>query len=95
MCEATLEGHTSQVTALKLLGDGRLASGSRDRTIRVWHVHNGHWTGEVLFVSDSCIEALAFAVCTEVLAAGDRAGRIHFLKVEGDARVTSKSPPPL
>jgi WD40 repeat protein len=31
-----LNGHTSKVTALVVLHDGKLASGSRDKTVRVW-----------------------------------------------------------
>jgi WD40 repeat protein len=36
VCEAVLEGHTSYVSALAVLPDGRLASGSADTTVRVW-----------------------------------------------------------
>ena len=35
-CVATLEGHTSGVRSVCSLGDGRLASGSDDSTVRVW-----------------------------------------------------------
>merc|ERR1719387_1705381 len=35
-CIATLEGHSHWVTSLAVLGNGRLASGSRDRVIKVW-----------------------------------------------------------
>ena len=35
-CVATLEGHTDKVYSVCSLGDGRLASGSNDRTVRVW-----------------------------------------------------------
>jgi WD40 repeat protein len=38
---ARLEGHWSWVYALCLLSDGRLASGSEDRTIRVWDLKTG------------------------------------------------------
>jgi hypothetical protein len=38
---ARLEGHTSAVTALCLLPDGRLSSDSEDRTIRLWDVTTG------------------------------------------------------
>ena len=38
---ARLEGHTGRVTALALLPDGRLASGSEDSTIRLWDVASG------------------------------------------------------
>jgi WD40 repeat protein len=33
---STLEGHTSRVHALAVLPDGRLASASWDKTVRVW-----------------------------------------------------------
>ena len=36
LCSATLEGHTSGVTALARLPDGRVLSGSFDGTVRVW-----------------------------------------------------------
>jgi len=36
-----VEGHTSNVRALAVLPDGRLASGSFDKTVRVWHLSTG------------------------------------------------------
>ena len=33
---ATLGGHTGDVNSVCSLGDGRLASGSKDKTVRVW-----------------------------------------------------------
>jgi WD40 repeat protein len=39
---ATMKGHTSAVTSVSLSPDGRtLASGSADRTIRLWDVNSG------------------------------------------------------
>ncbi|UYM16856.1 F-box/WD repeat-containing protein [Endozoicomonas euniceicola] len=35
-CVATLKGHTDAVTSVTSLADGRLASGSRDKTVKVW-----------------------------------------------------------
>src|SRR5271169_3086414 len=37
----TLEGHTNWVYALAALGDGMLASGSWDKTIRLWDLRTG------------------------------------------------------
>ena len=33
-----LKGHTGRITCLGLLQDGRIVSGSRDKTIRIWDV---------------------------------------------------------
>ena len=44
---ARLEGHTGSVTALCLLPDGRLASGSDDKTIRLWDVTTGAETARL------------------------------------------------
>ncbi len=39
--ELRLEGHSKCVTALLALADGRLASGSEDGTLRLWHPDSG------------------------------------------------------
>ncbi len=39
--DKTLQGHSSHVYALALLGDGRLASGSDDKSIKLWDVQMG------------------------------------------------------
>lgn len=36
-CTQKLNGHLSEVNCLKLLDDGRLASGSNDNTIKIWN----------------------------------------------------------
>ena len=36
-----LEGHTGEVNALTTLHDGNIASGSDDKTIKIWNVETG------------------------------------------------------
>ena len=49
---ACLEGHTHTIKTLALLPDGRLASGSVDKTVRLWNVATGaETTGEALDAS--------------------------------------------
>ncbi len=88
-CEATLEGHTGWVSALAVLADGRLASGSVDKSIRIWEQSKGHWVSSVQFLTDATVSALAFLPRAATLAAGDESGRVHFLRIEGLAPITS------
>ena len=37
-CERVLEGHTHWVTCVSVLPDGRVVSGSDDKTLRVWDI---------------------------------------------------------
>ena len=37
----TLEGHTNEVHAVALTADGRIVSGSSDKTIKVWDLESG------------------------------------------------------
>jgi WD40 repeat protein len=40
-CLGALEGHEDLVDSISVFGEGRLASGSRDKTIRIWDVGTG------------------------------------------------------
>ncbi len=54
---ARLEGHESSVNSLCLVADGRLASGSDDRTIRLWDAATGAETA-LLAGHDGSVKAL-------------------------------------
>jgi WD40 repeat protein len=40
-CWKVLEGHTELVSAVCIDGESRVASGSKDKTVRVWNVSSG------------------------------------------------------
>ena len=93
----TLVGHTNVVLALAALPDGSLASGSDDRTIRLWNLNRGSAGSDpLLFVADAGITALAVMPRallpggqgpeTSVLVAGDGGGRLHRLNLEACRR---------
>jgi len=85
-CEATLAGHAGSVSAIAEIADGHLATGSWDKTVRVWEESGGRWSGAARFVADAYIHALAWVARPSVLAVGDAAGRLHFLKIESPVR---------
>ncbi|ACY13899.1 NB-ARC domain-containing protein [Haliangium ochraceum] len=77
--EATLSGHTSAVKAVVLSGDGRRAvSGSWDGTVKVWDVDSGCCLAT--FTAEASVDACALAG-RDRIAAGDRRGRVHFLRL--------------
>ena len=75
---ARLDGHTRRVSALCLLADGRLASGSHDRTVRLWNVATGFEVARLEL--DVPITSLV-TVAPDRIVAGDSAGRVHWLEI--------------
>ncbi|MDC0743518.1 AAA family ATPase [Polyangium mundeleinium] len=77
-----LAGHRAPVGALAWLGDARhLVSASEDRTIRVWDLATGGSVARL--VVREPVEALAAGPGARSIVAGDRAGHVSFLELEG------------
>jgi WD40 repeat protein len=77
-----LKGHKGWVGAVGVDRAGTLAvSGSGDRTVRVWDLASGRLLAT--FTADASVEAIAAALAKSALVAGDDAGRVHLLRLEG------------
>lgn len=73
--ERWLVGHDSWVRALSFRHDGKmLASGSQDRTVRVWNVDTGQC--ERVWQSDNEISSVVFSPAGDLVAGGDSEGWI-------------------
>ena len=78
----TLKGHSDPVNAVAILPDSRTAlSGSENRTLKLWDLA----MGEVLatFTADAPINCCAIAADGRIVVAGDSAGRLYLLSLEG------------
>ena len=69
-CLQTLEGHNDSVTSVALSADGqRLASGSGDKTVKVWDTATGACV-QTLEGHDSLVASVAFSADGQRLASG-------------------------
>jgi hypothetical protein len=76
----TLQGHTEAVRAVAGTADGRLAvSVSGDCTLRVWDLRQGREVAS--FTADAELDVCAISDDKLTIVAGDRSGRLHFLRV--------------
>ena len=77
-----LEGHTYWVTGVAITPDGRRAvSTSRDKTLRVWDIQSGQELAS--FIADASSTACAVSSDSRTIVAGDAAGNVHILRMEG------------
>lgn len=65
-----------------MLADGRLASGSIDKTIPLWDLTDLNVNPLLLFVADAGITAPITHPFYGLLIAGDYSGRLHWLRNE-------------
>ncbi|KAJ2114283.1 hypothetical protein GGH17_006271, partial [Coemansia sp. RSA 788] len=68
-CVLTLSGHTAAVTCVKWGGDGRIYTGSQDKSIKVWNSDgtlyktlsgHAHWVNTLAFSTDFALRTGAF-----------------------------------
>ncbi|MDT9183853.1 MAG: WD40 repeat domain-containing protein, partial [Limnospira sp. PMC 289.06] len=79
---ATLSGHSGWVNAVAIAPDGKRAvSASSDNTLKLWDLATGEEIAS--FTADTWVLACAVAPDGVTVVAGDRSGRVHFLRLAG------------
>lgn len=78
---ATLRGHEQKVNDVAFSPDGRFAfSCARDRSVRAWSLESGRCLAT--YTADAALRTLAVSPVDGTVAAGDVAGRMHFLRLQ-------------
>lgn len=90
---AVLRGSTETVTAVAVSADGKLvASGSRDKTIRVWSLPDGEPVRTVTG-AEGQLNALAFSADGALLAAGDVGFQVRVVDLKsGEVKAAIANP---
>jgi WD40 repeat protein len=76
-----LQGHTQSIRAVAVTDDGRALSGSSDQTVRAWDLQSGRTIA--VFHGDAAFVMVGVAADGRTIVAGDSAGQVHFLRLEG------------
>ncbi|MBZ8179201.1 WD40 domain-containing protein [Oscillatoria salina] len=81
-CRYNLTGHSKKITSLAITPDGQiLASGSGDKTIRLWHLATGRWW-RTLTSHTATVTSLKISPDGKLLASGsqDKTVRLWYLR---------------
>ncbi|KAJ1949954.1 ribosome assembly [Linderina macrospora] len=104
-CLFTLAGHTAAVTCVRWGGDGRIYTGSQDKTIKIWNTDgslyktltgHAHWVNTLAFSTDFVLRTGAFDHTAQAPADEDEAQkkalkRYNEAKGKGPERLVSGS----
>ena len=78
---ATLTGHSSWVNAVAIAPDGKRAVSASYKTLKLWDLETGKELAT--FTGEAEMSSCAVAPDGVTVVAGDRSGRVHFLRLEG------------
>jgi WD40 repeat protein len=77
-----LTGHKNIISTVAITSDSKKAfSGDIDNTLKLWNLETG--TEVSSFIGDSPIKCCAVSHDSLTIVAGDKLGRVHFLRLEG------------
>ena len=81
----TLTGHTGIVLSTAYFADGRLASGSHDKTVRIWNMRTGDEETPSLKTDDE-VAGIAVSQTSKHLAAGTNSGWVYIWNLQAPLR---------